>query len=80
MNDYYYYYYYYIIIIIIIIIIVKTNLFWSQKLVPAKHKKNHQSAKINSRKFFVPHSNNCSFPKSITALGLFNVIAGMTYN
>ena len=36
MNDYYYYYY---IIIIIIIIIVKTNLFWSQKLVPAKHKK-----------------------------------------
>ena len=38
MNDYYYYYYI-IIIIIIIIIIVKTNLFWSQKLVPAKHKK-----------------------------------------
>ena len=39
MNDYYYYYYIIIIIIIIIIVVVKTNLFWSQKLVPAKHKK-----------------------------------------
>ena len=32
-------YYYYIIVIIIVIIIIKTNLFWSQKIVPAKHKK-----------------------------------------
>ena len=37
--NYYYYYYYYYYYIIITIIIVKTNLFWSQKLVPAKHKK-----------------------------------------
>ena len=37
--NYYYYIIIIIIIIIVIIIIIKTNLFWSQKLVPAKHKK-----------------------------------------